>query len=180
MRRQDQGKAEGLRRLHGPQGRARRGREHPAVGIDLLDGVAHRRSRRRRPVALGGFNRAGDEGRGGEGPHGVVDQHDLRLGRVEGLEAGQNALLARRAADRRRPERRRRARRQTGDRLVIERPIVGMDDHVDGRERKARGERLQRMDDERAPGAVEILLRPVRAEPRPPAPGDDEKPNLDQ
>ena len=165
MRRQDQGKAKGLGRLHGPQGRARRRREHPAIGIDLLDGVAHRRPRRRRPVTLRGLDRAGDQGRGGEGPHRVVDQHDVRLGRVEGFEAGQNALLARRAPDRRRPERGRCARRQTGDRLVIERPIVRMDDHLDCRKWEARGQRLQRMDKERAPGAVEILLRPVRAEP---------------
>ena len=81
MRREDEGKAEGLRRLHGPQARARRGREHPAVGVDLLDGVAHRRSRRRRAVSLGGFDRPRDEGRGGEGPRRVVDEDDLRPGR---------------------------------------------------------------------------------------------------
>ena len=150
MRREDEGKAEGLRRLHGPQARARRGREHPAVGVDLLDGVAHRRSRRRRAVSLGGFDRPRDEGRGGEGPRRVVDEDDLRLGRGDGLEAGQNALLARRAADRRGRERRRRAWPQMRHRLVIERPVVGVDDHRYGGERKARGQRLERMRDQRA------------------------------
>ena len=116
-------------------------------------------------MALGRFNRARDEGRGGEGPHRVVDEHDVRLRGGEGLEPGQNALLARRAADRRRAERRRRARREMRGRLVIERTVLGADDHGYGGKRKARGERLQSMDDERTPGAAQILLRPVRAEP---------------
>jgi hypothetical protein len=34
------------------------------------------------------------------------------------------------------------------------------------------------MDDERAPGAGEILLWPVCAEPQAPAGSDDEKPNI--
>ena len=178
MRREDERKAKGLRRLHGSERRARRGREHPAVDVDLLDGVAHRRSGRRRPMALGGLDRPRDEGRGGEGPRRVVDEHDIRLGRGERLEPGQNALLTGRAPDRRRPERRRGGRRQMRDRFVIKRAVVGVDDHRYGREREARGQRLERMDDERAAGATEILLRPVCAEPHAPAAGDDQKPDL--
>jgi hypothetical protein len=62
--------------------------------------------------------------------------------------------------------------------LIIEDPVVGSDDHRYGGERKARGKRLERVDDKRAPGAAEILLRPVRAEPRAPTAGDDHKPDL--
>jgi hypothetical protein len=63
-------------------------------------------------------------------------------------------------------------------RLIIERAIVRVDHDDYGQERKARGKRLKRMRDERAPGAAEILLRPVRAEPLPPTAGDDHKPDL--
>ncbi len=178
MRGEDQGQAKRLRRLHRAERRARRGREHPAVDVDLLDGVAHRRSGGSRPVALRGLNRAGDEGGGGEGPHGVVDKHDIRLRCGESLEAGQDALLTGRAPDRRRRERRRCARRKMRHRLIIEDPVVGPDDHRYGGERKARGKRLESVDDERAPRTAEILLRPVRAEPDPPAGGDDQKPDL--
>ena len=57
------------------------------------------------PWRSGGFNRAGDEIRGGERPRRVVDEHDVRRGGCERLEAGEHALLARRAADRGGPER---------------------------------------------------------------------------
>ena len=178
MRREDEREAKGLRRLHGSQRRARRGREDSAVGVDLLDSVAHRRSGRRRPVALGGLNRARHEVCRREGSRCVVDEHDIRLRCGEGLEPGQNALLTGRAPDRRRPERRRRARRQMRHGFVIERAVVGPDDHRYGGERKARGKRLEGMDDKRAPGAAEILLRPVCAEPLAPTAGDDQKPDL--
>ena len=179
MRRENEREAEGLRRLHGPQRRARRGRENSALDVDLLDGVAHRRSRRRRPMALGGVDRARNEVYRGEGARRVVDEHDIRLRWREGLEPGQNALLAGRAPDRRRPKRRSGARRQMPDRLVIERAIRQRGSPRLSPERKACGKRLERMDDERAAGAIEILLRPIRAEPHAPAAGDDEKPNLD-
>ncbi len=165
MRREDEGKAEGLRRLHGPQARARRGREHPAVGVDLLDGVAHRRSRRRRAVSLGGFYRPCDEGRGGEGPRRVVDEDDL--GSAGAMASRPARTLCWRvsppiaggvsAAAALGPQMRRR--------LVVERPVVGVDDHRDGGERKARGQRLERVRDQRALRQAQILLRPVRAEP---------------
>ena len=129
-------------------------------------------------MTLGGLDRARDEGRGGEGPRRVVDEHDIQLRCGEGLEPGQNALLTGRAADRRRPERRRGARRQMRHRLVIKRAVVGPDDHRYGREWKARGQRLERMHDERTASATEILLRPICAEPHAPAAGDDQKPDL--
>ena len=72
-------------------------------------------------MPLGGFDRARDEGSRGEGPHCVVDQHDVRLRCGEGLEPGQNALLTGRASDRRRPKRRPGARRQLRHRFIIER-----------------------------------------------------------
>ena len=75
-------------------------------------------------MTLGGLDRARDEGRGGEGPRRIVDEHDIQIRCGEGLEPCQNTLLTGRAADRRRPERRRGARRQMRDRLVIERAIV--------------------------------------------------------
>jgi hypothetical protein len=178
MRSEDKGKAKRLRRLHCAERRARRGREHPAVHIDLLDGVAHRRSGRGRPVALGGLDRARHEFLRWEWPHCVVDQHNLRLRFGDDLEPGQNALLAGRAPDRRRPDRRRCARRQMRHCLVIEHPVVGPDDHRDGRERKAGGKRLESVDDERASCAAEILLRPIAAEPHAAAAGDDQKPDL--
>ena len=37
-------------------------------------------------MALSGLNRARNEGRGGKGPHRVMDEHDLRLG---GRECGE-------------------------------------------------------------------------------------------
>ncbi len=62
MGREDERESKGLRRLHGSERRARRGREDSAVDIDLLDGVAHRSSGRRRPMTLGGLNCARHEG----------------------------------------------------------------------------------------------------------------------
>ena len=64
------------------------------------------------------------------------------------------------------------------DRLAIKHLVVGPDDHRYGRERKARGQRLERMHDERTACATEILLRPICAEPHAPAAGDDQKPDL--
>ena len=178
MRREDEGQTKRLRRLHGPERRARRGREHPAVDVDLLDGVVHCRSGRGRPVTVGGLDRASDEGRGGEWSHRVVDKHDVQVRCGEGLESGQNALLTGRAADRRRPDRRRRACRQMRHRLLIKDPVVGPDDYRYGGERKARGKRLESVDDERASRAGEILLRPISAKPHAAAAGDDQKPDL--
>jgi len=129
-------------------------------------------------MTLGGFNRPRDEGRGGEGPHCIVDEHDIQLRRGKRLEAGQNALLTGCAANRWRPERCRGARRQLRNRFVIERAILSADDHGYGREREARRQRLERMHDERAAGASEILLRPVCAEPHALAAGDNQKPDL--
>ena len=97
------------------------------------------------------------------------------LGGRKRLEAGQHALLARCAADGRRPERSRGDRSEMRDRLVIERAVVGVDHDLHGRKGPGRRQRLERVGDERAPGAVEILLRPRRAEPEAPARGDDEK-----
>jgi hypothetical protein len=65
-----------------------------------------------------------------------------------------------------------------GCRLVVERAIVRADHHDYGLEGKACGKRLERMGDERAPGAIEILLRPIAAEPHATASGDDQKANL--
>ena len=96
----------------------------------------------------------------------------------KGLKPGENALLAGFAAGRGRSERRRGARRQMRQRFVIERAVAGMDGDPHGREWPACGERLERVDDQRAPGAVQILLRPVGAEPQAPAGGDDEKRDL--
>ena len=67
---------------------------------------------------------------------------------------------------------------QMRDRLAIKYLVVGPDDHRYGREREARGQRLERMHDERTAGATEILLRPICAEPNAPAAGDDQKPDL--
>ena len=180
VRREDQRKGERLRRLHRFQRRARRGRQHPAVGVHLLDGIAHRRPRRGRSVALGRLNRARDEIGRGEGPGRVVDEHNVRRGCNERFEPCENALLACFAAGRGRSERRRGGRRQIRQRFVIERAVAGVDGDRHGRERPARGQRLERVGDQRAPGAVQILLRPVGAEPQAPAGGDDEKRDLNR
>jgi hypothetical protein len=178
MRGEDEGEAKGLRRLHGSQRRARRGREDTPVDVDLLYGVVHRSSGRRSPMTLGGLDRAAHQVDRREGPRCIVDEHDVHVRYGEGLEPGENALLAGRAPDRRRPERRRGARRQLRRRVVIERAIVSADDHRYGGEREARGQRLKRMHDERTAGAIEILLRPICAKPHAPAGGDDQKPDL--
>ena len=70
-------KAKGLRRLHGAQPRPLGRRDHRAGGVDLLDRVGERHARRRRAVVPRGVDRAGDQRRVGEGPGGVVDQHDF-------------------------------------------------------------------------------------------------------
>ena len=131
-------------------------------------------------MTVGGVNRARHQVYRGEGARRVVDEHDIRFCWCEGLESSQNALLAGRAPDRRRPKRHRGARRQMPDRLVIERAILGVDHDGYRQERKACGKRLERMHDERAAGAIEILLWPICAEPHAPAAGDDQKPNLIQ
>ncbi len=125
MRFENQREAEGLRRLHGSQRRSRRRREDSAVDIDLLDRVAHWRSGRRRPMPLGGLDRPRDKRGGGEGPHPVVDQHDIRLRSRENLEPGQNTLLARRPSDRRLPKRRGSVCFQMRQRLIVESAILG-------------------------------------------------------
>ena len=51
VRREDQIEAEGLRRLHGAQARSLRRGDDPALGVDLLDRVGHRRCGNRGPVA---------------------------------------------------------------------------------------------------------------------------------
>ena len=51
-------------------------------------------------MALGRLDRPRDELGRREGPHRVVDEHDVGSAAAKGLEPGQNALLARRAADR--------------------------------------------------------------------------------
>ena len=129
-------------------------------------------------MTFGGFNRAAHQVDRREGPRRIVDEHDIRLRWREGLESSQNALLAGRAPNRRRPKRHRGARRQTPDRLVIERVILGVDHDGYRPERKACGKRLERMHDERAAGAIEILLWPICPEPDAPAAGDDQKPDL--
>ena len=126
-------------------------------------------------MALGRLDRPRDELARSEGPHRVVDEHDIRPGRRQGLEPGPNALLACRAADRWGHERGRGGRRQIRQRLVVERAVLGADRDRYGRERPGRGERLERASDERAPGAAQILFRPLSAEPQAPAGGDDEK-----
>ena len=64
------------------------------------------------------------------------------------------------------------------DRLAIKDLVVGPDDHRYGREREARGQRFERMHDERTAGARKILLRPICAEPHALAAGDNQKPDL--
>ena len=108
-----------------------------------------------------------------------MDKHDIRRGRDERLEPGKNALLAGFAADRWRPERPSGGWRQMRQRLVIERAVVGADGDCHGRERPACAEGLERIGDQRAPGADEILLGPLRPEPQAPARGDDEERDLD-
>ena len=91
---EDQRKGERLRRLHGSQRRAWRRRQHPAVGVHLLDGVAHRRPGRSSAMEFGRLDGAGDEIARGKRPSGVVDEHDVRRRRNERLKPGENALLA--------------------------------------------------------------------------------------
>ncbi len=65
-------KAKRLRGLDRPQRRARRGREHPALAVDLLDRVADPDSWRRRAILLCRVDRAGDEAGCREGAGGVL------------------------------------------------------------------------------------------------------------
>ena len=176
--REDEREAKSLRRLHGSQRRARGRREHSTIDVDLFDSVAHRRSGRRRSMALGSLDGARHESCRREGSRCVVDEHDVRRRCGERLEPGQNALLPGRATDCRRPERLGRARCQLRHGLVVERPVIGADDDRYGREREARRKRLKGVDDKRASSAGDILLRPVPAEPLAPTARDDHKPDL--
>ena len=126
-------------------------------------------------MAFGRLNRANDEVARWERPRRIVDEHDLRRGSRERLEPRQHTLLARRPANRGIAQRRGRAGRQMRQRLVVEGAVIGMDRDHDGRERPGGGQRLQRMGEEGPPGAVEILLRPLPAEPRAAAGGDDDE-----
>ena len=100
----DRIETETLRRLHGAQRLARRGGDDKAGFVDLLDRVAEPRSGRGGAVARSGGDGARDQRFGREGARAVMDQHEIgRLSRLR-LEAGQNAGLARRAAQRRRPQ----------------------------------------------------------------------------
>ena len=121
------------------------------------------------------LDRPRDEFRRREGPRGVVDEHNVGLGGRKSLEPGQHALLARCAANGRRPERSRGRRGKMRERLVIKRAVVGVDHDLHRRKRPGCGQGLERVGDKRAPGAIEILLRPRRAEPEAPARGDDQK-----
>ena len=92
--------------------------------------------------------------RDGNGPGGVVDEHDVGLCCGERLEAGEHALLAGRAADRGRPDRCRALRRQMRERLVIERAVVG-----DGSTTVIAGERPGRQPAPRAYGRAAACRR---------------------
>ena len=65
--------------------------------------------------------------------------------------------------------------RKEGERGIVARAVVGVDDDGRRTKRPRRGERFERMADQRLAGAGEVLLRRRRAEPRA-APGrhDDE------
>ena len=177
---QNEGETKRLRRLHGAERRARRGCKHAALPVNLFDRVAERRSGRRSAMVFGGADSAGDELAGGKGARRVVDEDDVGLRLHERLEPGEHALLPRRAADRRRTERSGRLGRQMRQGLFIEGAVFSADGHDSDGKRPRRRQRVERMGEERLAGAEEILLRPLRAEPRSATGGDDDERDFGQ
>ena len=101
VRGEDQLEIEGLRRLHGAQMRARGGLRHASAVVHCLDRVGDRHAGHGRAMLGRRGDRAVDQVRGGEGPRGIVDQHDVRLCPAQGLETVATRCLAAVAADRR-------------------------------------------------------------------------------
>ena len=95
MRIEDHVEAKRLWCLRDPQLGAIWRRDDGAGRIDLFDGVGHGNRGHRRAGFICGLDRACNQRRRHEWPGGIVNQHNVRRVRGEGLEAGVNGSLAR-------------------------------------------------------------------------------------
>ena len=131
--------------------------------------------RRRRAMPLGRFNRAGDEAGRREGARAVVDEDEIGSGRGERLEPGKHALLRVAPPIAGLPIAARAAGDEIRERLIVERAVVCVDRDGDGREPPGGRQCLERMGEEGPAGAGQVLFRPLGADPRAPACGDDDQ-----
>ncbi len=175
VRLHDGGETEGLRRLRGAQQRARRRGGDDAMFVHLLDGVHHLQAGNGAVMLLQRRQQPVDDIRRQEGPRGIVDQHHLRRAALllrKRHQAVEHALLARRSAHDGRAHRQ--PPRGVGEIILLS----GADDHPHRANRRMRQQRQQGMAQQRLPGHLNVLLRPVLPGAAARAGGNDECGNL--
>ena len=172
---EDRGVAKSLRGLGAPEALARhRARNQHAPRRRPLEAVAHRERWQRTVVAGERVEGAVDHGLGYQGAGPVVDQHQVggRLGQT--FEAVPHRFLPRRAAGDRRQQR-------TGLRLfaplhrvVVERPVGGVDHDTHAVDARVRRETPDAVTQHRAPRELAVLLGQRPADPVAAPGGDDQ------
>ena len=158
-----------LRGLHRAQFVAIERRNDASGLIDAFDGIAQRNDRDRGACRLDRGERAVDEGGGGEGTGGVVDENDRRLQFRERLEPGADGALARGST-----RGRRQAFRQFADRASKGRALGRIDHRLHRIDRGMQGERAHGAPQHRLALEMAILFGLRSSGPLAAAGGDDD------